>query len=253
MFSLHENLWPGMPPDPPNDIFRVPPKEAANMARPRKPDAERRSRTIGVRVTTAEAAEIAERAGAARLTMGGYMRRRALGRPGEAHDMQDFTDTIRTINSTFRQLREMDDPFRVDQVPSPVPTGLAGVYSLSDADRTLYVGRTRNLRDRLSAHRSSAVRRATLAVKMARLHSNLPANYRPNRSAPYLHENDSRFRAEFDKARERIRGLQVRYVVERDAVRRALLEIYAAIQLDTVASDATTHPDDNRYNSFEEH
>ncbi len=51
------------------------------MARPRKPEAERRSRTIGVRVTTAEAAEIAKRAGAARLTKGGYMRRRALGQP----------------------------------------------------------------------------------------------------------------------------------------------------------------------------
>ncbi len=51
------------------------------MARPRKLEAERRSRTIGVRVTTAEAAEIAERAGAARMTRGGYMRRRALGQP----------------------------------------------------------------------------------------------------------------------------------------------------------------------------
>ena len=51
------------------------------MARPRKPEAELRSRTIGVRVNTAEAAEIAERAGAARMTTGGYMRRRALGQP----------------------------------------------------------------------------------------------------------------------------------------------------------------------------
>ena len=51
------------------------------MARPRKPEAERRTRTIGVRVTTAEAAEIAERAAAARMTKGGYMRRRALGWP----------------------------------------------------------------------------------------------------------------------------------------------------------------------------
>ena len=34
-----------------------------------------------MRVTTAEAAEIAERAGAARMTLGGYMRRRALGQP----------------------------------------------------------------------------------------------------------------------------------------------------------------------------
>ena len=47
------------------------------MARPRKPEAERRTRTIGVRVNTAEASEIAEPAGAARMTKGGYMRRRA--------------------------------------------------------------------------------------------------------------------------------------------------------------------------------
>ena len=36
---------------------------------------------ICVRVTTAEAAAIAERAGAARMTKGGYIRRRALGQP----------------------------------------------------------------------------------------------------------------------------------------------------------------------------
>ena len=50
-----------------------------DMVRPRKPEAERRSRTICVRATTAEAATIAERAGAARLTKGAYIRRRALG------------------------------------------------------------------------------------------------------------------------------------------------------------------------------
>ena len=51
------------------------------MVRPRKREAERRSRTICVRVATEEAAKIAERAGAARLTKGGYIRRRALGEP----------------------------------------------------------------------------------------------------------------------------------------------------------------------------
>ena len=217
------------------------------MVRPRKPEAERRSRTICVRVTTAEEAAIAERAAQVRLTKGGYLRRRALGQPGEADDMQDFICAIRTIEPAFRQLRDMD-PFRIDQYPSPVPPRLAGVYSLSEADRPLYVGRTRNLRNRLSAHRSSSVRRATLAVKMARLHSHLPANYKRNRSAVYLHKHDLRFRAEFDKARERISALQVRYVREHDDVRQALLEIYAAIQLDTVAINSTL--DDSRYNSF---
>ena len=49
------------------------------MARPRLDDEERRARTVGVRVTAAEAAELRERAQAARLSMGAYLRRRALG------------------------------------------------------------------------------------------------------------------------------------------------------------------------------
>ena len=49
------------------------------MARPRLGESERRRRTIGVRVTEAEAAELRERAQAARLSMGTYLRRRALG------------------------------------------------------------------------------------------------------------------------------------------------------------------------------
>ena len=49
------------------------------MARPRLDEQERRRRTVGVRVTEAEAAELRERAQAARLSMGAYLRRRALG------------------------------------------------------------------------------------------------------------------------------------------------------------------------------
>ena len=51
------------------------------MARPRLAAEERRERTIGVRVTAAEAAELANRAAAARESLGAYMRRRALGQP----------------------------------------------------------------------------------------------------------------------------------------------------------------------------
>ena len=49
------------------------------MARPRLGYEERQRRTVGVRVTEAEAAELRERAQAARLSMGAYLRRRALG------------------------------------------------------------------------------------------------------------------------------------------------------------------------------
>ena len=49
------------------------------MARPRLGEEERRTRTLGVRLTAVEAAALSERARAARLSMGAYMRRRALG------------------------------------------------------------------------------------------------------------------------------------------------------------------------------
>ena len=49
------------------------------MARPRLGEEERRTRTMGVRVTEAEAAELRERAQGARLSRGAYLRRRGLG------------------------------------------------------------------------------------------------------------------------------------------------------------------------------
>ena len=49
------------------------------MARPRLGEEARRTRTVGVRVTAAEAEELQERAQAARLSMGAYLRRRGLG------------------------------------------------------------------------------------------------------------------------------------------------------------------------------
>ena len=50
------------------------------MARPRLGAEERRTRTIGVRVTAADAAELREQAQRARLSIGAYARQRALGR-----------------------------------------------------------------------------------------------------------------------------------------------------------------------------
>ena len=52
------------------------------MARPQLDEQERRARTVGVRVTAAEEAELRERAQAARLSIGAYLRRRALGAAG---------------------------------------------------------------------------------------------------------------------------------------------------------------------------
>ena len=170
--------------------------------------------------------------------------------PGELWYLDwGFASAIANTKPAFRRLVGMD-PFRVDERPSPVPVGTAGVYVLSEPDRPLYVGRTRNLRNRLSGHCSSSVNRATLAVKMARIGADRDANYKGDRSAKYLYENDLNFRAEFDKARQRIGAMQVRYVAERDDVGQALLEIYAAVELDTLLRVGSEAGRSGGYNSF---
>ena len=97
-------------------------------------------------------------------------------RENRSRAVSEFASAIDSIKPAFRRLVEMN-PFRLDQVPSPVPAGRPGVYLLSESDRPLYVGRTRHVRGRLSDHRSSAVTRATLAVKMARIAAKRPATY----------------------------------------------------------------------------
>ena len=147
--------------------------------------------------------------------------------------MSDFASAFDGIKPAFRRLVEMD-PFCLDEVPSPVPAAHPGVYLLSESDRPLYVGRTRDVRGRLSDHRSSAPTRATLAVKMARIAANRPATYTSGNSATHLYSHDLTFRTRFDEARARICAMQVRWVVETDDVRQAMLEIYAAVDLDTI-------------------
>ena len=63
MFLFHKNSAQG---NVPLDPFR---RRTAAMARPRLKNWERRTRTIGVRVTEAEAATLAEKARSARLTV----------------------------------------------------------------------------------------------------------------------------------------------------------------------------------------
>ena len=78
------------------------------MARPRLGEEERRGRTVGVRVTEAEAAELQERAQAARLSMGAYLRRRALGQRGRiAAELRLGAEELRELNRIGVNLNQM--------------------------------------------------------------------------------------------------------------------------------------------------
>ena len=152
----------------------------------------------------------------------------------------DFASAIADIKLAYEQLLDMY-PLRADVRPSPVPAA-AGVYLLSEPNEHLYVGRTRNLRRRLRDHSSpsGSHHQATLAIKIARNETgqNKPT-YQSAGSTADLLASSSTFSTAFDDAKARIRAMQVRYVEEREPVRQALLEIYAAVELGTY------------YNSFE--
>ena len=96
------------------------------MARPRLGDEERRRRTVGVRVTEAEAAELRERAQAARLSMGAYLRRRGLGqRVRMAAERRLGAAELRELNRIGVNLNQMARAMNAGAVASPAETQAA--------------------------------------------------------------------------------------------------------------------------------
>ena len=89
------------------------------MARPQLDEQERRARTVGVRVTAAEAAELRERAQAARLSMGAYLRRRALGQRVR------IAAELRELNRIGVNLNQMARALNSRAVSSPAETQAA--------------------------------------------------------------------------------------------------------------------------------
>ena len=92
------------------------------MARPRLGEAERRTRTIGVRVTEAEAEELRERAQAARLSMGAYLRRRALGQRVRMAELRLGAAELRELNRIGVNLNQMARALNSGAVSSPAET-----------------------------------------------------------------------------------------------------------------------------------
>ena len=94
------------------------------MARPRLGESERRRRTIGVRVTEAEETELRERAQAARLSMGAYLRRRALGQRVRSGGWERRLGAaeMRELNRIGVNLNQMARALNSGAVSSPAET-----------------------------------------------------------------------------------------------------------------------------------
>ena len=149
----------------------------------------------------------------------------------EGRKRERFAGQLEIVEASYRRL--VKRPLvRMDEHRSKTRKE-AGVYVIEERDRAIYVGRSRDLRRRLNDHLSASVSKAALAVRMARAATGLHANYKKERSARHLFDTNETFRAAFKSATERIGAMHVRWEAEEDDVCQALLEIYAAVELES--------------------
>ena len=153
---------------------------------------------------------------------------------------QHFAQVVEILDISFRRLLAME-PVTPVSLPKGMPK--EGIYLFSEGRNHLYVGRSRDIRGRIARHsRPGATHRmAAFAFRLAReVTGYLDASYKTEGSRSELMQYPD-FRAAFDKAKTRIRKMDVRFVEEADPVRQALLEIYVAVSLRTPYNDFRTH------------
>ena len=153
---------------------------------------------------------------------------------------QHFAEVVEILDILFRRLLAME-PVTPVSLPKDMPK--EGIYLFSEGRNHLYVGRSRDIRGRIARHsRPGATHRmAAFAFQLAReVTGHLDASYKTKGSRSELMQHPD-FRAAFDKAKTRIRKMDVRFVEEADPVRQALLEIYVAVNLRTPYNDFRTH------------
>ena len=91
----------------------------------------------------------------------------------------------------------------------------------------------------MRAHTADSHHSASFAFKRARHSLDLKATYRPEGSRASLMQ-DAAFKAEFDRQRQQIGLMHLRYVEIECPIEQHLFELYAAMRLGTSLSEFTT-------------
>jgi predicted GIY-YIG superfamily endonuclease len=132
-------------------------------------------------------------------------------------------------------------PVKLHALPKQLPHKC--VYLFSEGDQTLYVGRTRRLRQRLRQHSLAGAlhNQAVFAFRLAReTTGKIVAAYSVKGSRAAL-SAEPIFAEAFTQAKARVRAMDLRFVEEPDPLRQALLEICVSIVLGTKYNDFETH------------
>jgi len=151
-----------------------------------------------------------------------------------------FQNYIELLDPLFQQLMRME-PAKGDALPPNMPA--KGIYLFSERNKHLYVGRSNRMRTRLQEHSrlSSGHNSAPFAFTLARKSTGQrKASYQTSGSRHALEKNP-KFKEAFDRAKRRVRRMDIRYVEVDDPARQALLEMYVAIALGTPYNNFDTH------------
>jgi hypothetical protein len=147
---------------------------------------------------------------------------------------------VESLHDAFERLRSMK-PVSAATLPKILPKQC--IYLFSDNGKPMYVGRTRELRQRMRNHCApgSEHNQAVFAFKLAReLTGNVTVSYAAEGSRKNL-LSDEKFFKTFIESKSRIRNMELRFVEEKDPLRQALLETYVAFVLKTPYNDFDTH------------
>jgi hypothetical protein len=150
---------------------------------------------------------------------------------------EKFRNLVDTLHAKYEALLAMR-PVVARVIPSDTPVG--GVYLFSEGLTHLYAGRTkRRIAVRVRNHFSTAPD-CPFAWLIAREVTGRQATYTQAGSRKALLA-DAAFKTEYERAKDRIREMSVRYVHEPDATAQALLEIYVAVATGARFNDFDTH------------
>jgi len=114
------------------------------------------------------------------------------------------------------------------------------IYVFYNLGQAVHVGRTRNLRQRLRGHVTSSHYSASFAFKRARAETGKKASYKKGEGRETLLA-DPIFGAAFARALAEVKGMTVRYLSVENPIDQYLLELYAALELETSLSEFDTH------------
>lgn len=144
-----------------------------------------------------------------------------------------FDPHLHQVRTAFKRLRDAT-AVGVNSKPSPIPKE-PGVYVFYRDGEPLRVGTAQDLRERVKQHYGNNHKSAAFAKQLARKKTGIRGSYETGWEEQV--EMHPELEKAFEAAREEIRKMSVRCVVESDADCRYLLEFYAAKELRTPHND----------------